>query len=315
MSLRGGLLALGAVGAVAAGLGVASRRIKRRYGRPPRRPPTAGRLPADAVDVAIVATNGATLRGWLLQAPSAQPGEARQRGAAALVVHGWGGSATDMLPVSKPLLDAGLHVLLLDTRCHGRSDDSDFVSMPAFAEDVRAALAWLRTQPQVDPTRIVLVGHSVGAGACLFVAVGDPAIAAVVSLASMADPEAFMSRRLRRWLPGPLTTLAMRYVEHAIGHRFAEFSPVHTIGRVRAPVLLLHGERDTTVPLSDAYRLQAQAPSRSTLVVMPDADHSSVEALDGARPAVLSFLRDAGVIGAARSTGGAALRDNGDPGG
>ena len=295
MTLRGGLLAVGAVGA---GLGVVSRRIKRRYGCPPRRPPAVHPAPAHAVDVAIVTANGATLRGWLRRAPTVLPGEDRQRGAAALVVHGWGGSATDMLPVSEPLLAAGLHVLLLDTRCHGRSDDADLTSMPTFAEDVRAALAWLRTQPHVDPTRIVLVGHSVGAGACLFVAAGDPAIAAVVSLASMADPEEFMSRRLRRWLPGPLTTLAMRYVEHAIGHRFAEFSPVHTIGRVRAPVLLLHGGRDTTVPLSDAYRLHTQAPDRSTLVVMPDADHGSLEALDGARAAVLSFLRDVGVIGA-----------------
>lgn len=40
-----------------------------------------------------------------------------------------------------------------------------------------------------------------------------------------------------------------------IGHRFAEFSPISTIGRVNAPILLLHGRQDTTVPISDAPRL------------------------------------------------------------
>jgi alpha-beta hydrolase superfamily lysophospholipase len=238
------------------------------------------------------------LRGWLIEAMP-QPGATGPRGAA-LIVHGWGGSAADMLPVAEPLLDAGLHVLLLDTRCHGRSDDAGFSSMPTFADDIRDALVWLRRLPQVDPTRIVLVGHSVGAGACLFVAADDPRIAAVVTLASMADPHEFMTDRMRGRLPGPLTALALRYVERVIGHRFAEFSPIHTIGRVRAPILLLHGGRDTTVSISDAHRLHAQAPDHSTLVVLPEADHNSVEELSGARPALLGFLHDAGVLSAPR---------------
>lgn len=166
-------------------------------------------MPADAIDVVIATPNGSTLRGWLRETPASGPC------GVALVVHGWGGSAADMFPLSEPLLEDGLHVLLLDTRGHGRSDDAALTSMPAFAEDIRAALTWLRAQPQVDPARIVLVGHSVGAGACLFVAAQDRGIAAVVSLASMADPRAFMSNMLRGRLPAPLTNLgvALRRVD------------------------------------------------------------------------------------------------------
>ena len=216
------------------------------------------------------------------------------------VMHGWGGSAADMMPASEPLLAAGLDVLPLDARGHGRSDDAHVVSMTSIAEDVRAALAWLRAQPQVDPARIVLVGHSVGAGARLFVAADDSAVAAVVSLASMADPEAFMTDGLHHRLPGSLTTLALRYVEYAIGYRFTEFAPVYTIGRVHAPVLLLHGQRDPTVPLSDAYQVHALAPplpplQNSTLVVLPDAGHNGFEALDGATKVVIEFLHEVGV--------------------
>ena len=242
--------------------------------------------------------DGATLRGWLRPPLWLQPDETPPSGPAALVVHGWGGSAFDMLPVSEPLRDAGLQVLLLDTRGHGRSDDAAVSSMPAFADDIRDALSWLRNLPQVDPSRIVLVGHSVGAGACLWVAATDPTIAAVVSLASMADPHAFMSKHLRRRLPGVLTAVVLRYIEHTIGHRFTEFAPIHTIGRTRAPILLLHGQRDTTVPVSDAHHLHARAPDRSTLVVLPESDHNSVEALQGAKPALLDFLREAGLVAA-----------------
>ena len=300
MSRRGLLLVVGVTAALGTGLKVASRQFRRRYGRPLRRPLPATPVPSDAVDVTIVAADGATLRGWLRHAPAASPDGTQQAGPAAVVVHGWGGSARDMLPLSEPLLADGLHVLLLDARGHGRSGEADLVSMPAIAEDVSAALAWLRARPEVDPSRIVLVGHSVGAGACLFVAAGDPKIAAVVSLASMADPREFMSDRLRHRLPGPLTALALRYVEHAVGHRFTEFAPVHTISRFHAPVLLLHGERDTTVPVSDAHRLHARAPEHSTLVILRNADHNSVEALDGEQQTVQDFLRRAGVTPAAR---------------
>lgn len=297
MGAKAGLCTAFVAGAAGVGLGVAGRQVKQRFGCPPRRAPGTGSVPTDAVDVAIRSADGATIRGWWRRPPAARHGGARWSGAAALVVHGWGGSATDMLPVSEPLLGAGLSVLVLDTRCHGRSDDAALTSMPAFAEDIRSALAWLRGQPEVDQARVVLVGHSVGAGACLFVAAGDRGVAAVVSLASMADPETFMSRRLRRVLPSWLASLALRYVEHTIGHRFAEFSPVHTIGRVRAPVLLLHGDRDATVPVTDAFRLHAEAPGHSRLVVLPDADHNDLEALDGATPALLDFLRDNGLVG------------------
>lgn len=303
MNRIGGIrVAAGLLGVVGVGvaLGSASRRIQRHYGQPPRRDADGSEsAPADASDIALTPPSGLVLRGWLRAAHPLTLGEPRRRTATALVVHGWGGSATDMLPVSDLLHDAGLHVLLLDTLCHGRSDLADFASMPTFADDLRTALTWLRTQPHVDPARIVLVGHSVGAGACLFVAADDPKVAAVVAMASMADPQEFMSFRLRPQLPGLLSVLALRYIEHTIGHRFTEFAPVNTIGRIRKPVLLLHGERDTTVPLADAYRLHSCDRRHSTLVVLPNADHNGVDALGAARPALLDFLRDADLVSAA----------------
>ena len=264
--------------------------LRRRYGRPPRRP--VALPPPGALDVALPGARGETLRGWLLR--NAADAE-RAPGPAAVVMHGWGASAADMLPVAQPLLDAGLHVLLLDAGGHGRSDDVEFSSMPAFADDVTIGLNWLRARPEVDPTRIVLVGHSVGAGACLLAASRDPSIAAVTCLASMAHPREFMSRALRARLPGPLVRVALRVVERSIGHRFDSFAPINTIRQVRVPVLLLHGARDTTVPVADAYALREHAPPDSSLLVVDDADHTSVEALDHLAPALREFLQKAGI--------------------
>jgi pimeloyl-ACP methyl ester carboxylesterase len=276
-----GVTAILCVGAI-----VADQTVRRRFGRPPRREVTGS--PTGADDVQIDAVNGSTLRGWWFE--STDPGPA------ALVIHGWGGQAGDMLPVADVMRRLGLNVLLLDARGHGRSADIPVASMPSFADDVRSGLGWMRSTPGVDPARIVLVGHSVGAGACLYVASGDPEVAGVVSLASMADPSALMAGMIGHYLPAPLTRLALRYVEHVIGHRYTQFAPVHTIGRISAPVLLLHGAQDTTVPVADAHRLHALAPEHSDLLVVTDADHFSIEGLETAEPQLSHFLNRAGVL-------------------
>ncbi len=288
-----GLAARAAVGATvlaAAALG-GTRLLRRRYGRPPRRPRSDQPPAPGAVDLALTAANGRTLRGWFIAEPGAEGARP-----AALVMHGWGSSAADMAPHAGPLLAAGMQVLLLDARCHGRSDDDGFVSMPRFAEDVDSGLTWLRQRDDVDEARLVLVGHSVGAGACLLVASRDSQVAAVVSIASMAHPEVFMARTLGRHLPGPSTTLALRWVERTIGHRFETFAPVRTIGRVRAPVLLVHGDRDTIVPVADAYELHAQAPARTQLLIVKGADHTSIGAfIEELTPSLHQFLQAAGI--------------------
>lgn len=276
---------------MAAGVLFGTRRLRRRYGRPPRRPPSDRPPTLGAEDVALPAPNGGTLRGWFVAARAADGARP-----VALVVHGWGGSAADMTPLVDPLRSAGMHVLLLDARCHGRSDDDEVASMPTFAEDVAVGLTWLRARDDVDPSRVVLVGHSVGAGACLLVASRDNGVAGVVSIASMAHPGAFMARVIGKRLPGPLTTLALRYVERTIGQRFETFAPVHTIGRFQAPVLLVHGDRDTTVPVADAYELRSQAPGRTRLVVVEGAGHASIGGfIEEIVPDLHEFLRAAGV--------------------
>jgi len=271
--------------------------LRRRYGRPPRREIPPACPPPDAVAVALPGVNGRTLRGWFLSA-----GLAERRLPTALVMHGWGASASDMIPVALRLNAAAVHVLLLDARGHGRSDDDEFTSMPRFGEDIRAGLMWLRRHPHVDVRRITLVGHSVGAGACLLVASTDRDLAAVISIASMANPKATMARMLRPQLPRPLTAVALRVVEHAIGQRFETFAPIETIGRIRTPVLILHGGRDSTVPVEDAYALQARAGPRARLHVVTQADHTSVDALPEVTSVLLRFLHDAGVINKATVT-------------
>lgn len=248
---------------------------------------TPADLDLEAEDVTLTAVDGARLRGWYL--PAATTGGPH---AAVLVLHGWGSAAEDLLPAAPAMHRDGLALLFVDARGHGRSEATDFMSMPRFAEDAEVALAWLRQRSDVDADRVALLGHSVGAGAVLMVAAEDPGIAAVVSIASMAHPAELIGRSFRRYrAPGALVDAALRTMEEAIGRTFDDFAPLHTIARVEAPVFVLHGLQDTTVPLDDARRLVAAADD-AVLRFVPQADHRSLDGFLPVLPDLVAFLHE-----------------------
>ena len=214
--------------------------------------------------VHLPAANEKQLFAWFIPAAPGAP--------ALVVMHGWGGNAEMMLPLAAPLHAAGYSLLLVDARCHGRSDGDTFASLPRFAEDIESALAWLREQQGVDPAALGVIGHSVGAGAALLVAARQPELRAVVSLAAFAHPAAMM----RRWLATlhipywPLGAYILAYVQRVIGFRFAAIAPVNTIARVACPVLLVHGLEDDTVPVAEAREIHAaRAGDAVELLLIP----------------------------------------------
>lgn len=278
---------LPALVATSAGLGIGAARllrlaVVRRFGAPAERRGTRRCSGTDVEDVRFDGPAGSTLRGLVLRTTGAS--------GTAVVVHGWGGSASDLLPIGRVLADLGLDVLLVDARGHGRSDPAEVTSMPHFAQDVHAAVRWWRASGDLCQDRLLLVGHSVGAGACLLVARDEPLVGGVVLLASMAHPRRTMHRLLvDAGTPRPLTRPALRAVEHLIGWRFDEFAPVRVLPVVDVPVLIVHGDRDVTVPVGDARQLAAVAPD-GELVVLPGAGHNDIDALPAVRAGLLRLL-------------------------
>ena len=251
-------------------------------------------LAADRVsEVRIPGPRGRALSAWLVMPPSGTTNGADSPVPAVLAMHGWGGNAAMMGPVVPPLHAAGFAVLLIDARCHGRSDGEAFTSMPRFAEDIAAGLAWLRQQPGIAPDRLALLGHSVGAAAALLHASRHDDVRAVVSLSAFAHPAEVMRRFMAgKRVPYPvLGWYVMRRVQRVIGSSFDDIAPVNTIRRVRCPVLLVHGRHDSTVPFDDASRLRAAHPGARLLSVA--GDHDLRQALVPHTHSLVGFLSQA----------------------
>lgn len=248
--------------------------------------------PADlgmgAREARIRTVNGKRLFAWLIPSPNGGAAPAL------LVMHGWGANASVMLPAVRPLYEAGYTLLMIDARCHGRSDDDDFASMPRFAEDIECALDWLEDQPEADRDRIVIVGHSVGAGAALLVTSRRPGIRAVISVSAFAHPREVMRRLLaQKRLPYlPIGWYALHKVQSLIGFRFDDIAPETTIKLGTCPVLLAHGRNDATIPFSDAERLlkAGVGAGRRVQLLATDGGHEADIDLLRERDSLLQFL-------------------------
>lgn len=244
--------------------------------------------------VRIPTQNGKRLSGWMIPADGAAT---VQPAPAVIVLHGWGANASAMLPLAVPLQAAGLTVLLVEARCHGRSDGDSFASLPRFAEDLDAAIEWLRKVPAVDAERISVIGHSVGAGAALLAASRRDDLQAVVSIAAFAHPAGAMRRWLARHrLLRLFSWYILRYVQRVIGHRFDDIAPVNTIGRVRCPVLLVHGQGDTTVPVEEAHQVHASRGEAAVELLIVEGSHEAFDDPGSEMARIAAFLARANAL-------------------
>ena len=90
--------------------------------------------------------------------------------------------------IRQRMLESGIAALQYDKRGLGSSTGTFEDTIPIMERDVAAAVAFLRTRPDVDPRRIALLGLSQGAVAAPAVASRDPTIAAVVALSGPVGP-------------------------------------------------------------------------------------------------------------------------------
>lgn len=112
-----------------------------------------------------------------------------------LVAHGFAGSKQLMLGYAHVLAHAGYAVLLWDFGGHGANASPLEGSLQ---HDLDVALAALLEQPEVDPARLALLGHSMGSGAVMSAGIhnGDRFAATVAISPTGAQVTHFVPRNL-----------------------------------------------------------------------------------------------------------------------
>jgi uncharacterized protein len=230
-------------------------------------PPVAVALPGSE-EVIFTTADGHRLAGWFLPAGGDSP-------ATVIVFNGNAGNRANRAPLAQALTREGLSVLLFDYRGYGGNPGSP--SENGLLADARAARAYLASRPDVDASRIIYYGESLGTGVAVALAAesasGGPAGLILRSpFTSMVDVG-----RLHYWfLP----------IDLLLWDRYP--SDTH-IGRVPFPLIVIAGEKDELVPPGMSRRLYDAAPGPKQFVLVPGADHDDPRL--GSGPEVLDALR------------------------
>ena len=112
-----------------------------------------------------------------------RPADATEKVPCVVMGHGFGGTQDRLFGSAERFAGAGLATLTFDYRFFGESggDPRQVIDVEKQRADWRAAISWVRSRPEIDPDRVALWGSSLGGTHTVFVAAGDPRIAAVVA--------------------------------------------------------------------------------------------------------------------------------------
>jgi pimeloyl-ACP methyl ester carboxylesterase len=216
------------------------------------------RTPADVglefVDIWIPAADGSTIAAWWLPQRSATGTKAT----AVLYLHGNDGNLARELHRLQALHGLGLPILAIDYRGYGRSG-GPFPSEAQVYDDAVAAWSHLVRAKRIEPEKVIVYGHSLGAAVAVELALRrGPACGVVLESAftSMAD----LARAEYPWIP----------VDLLLNQRF---DVLRNIDRVQAPVLLVHGSADREVRPRMSERLYDAAHAPKRLLLVAGAGH------------------------------------------
>ncbi|MEE8413962.1 MAG: alpha/beta fold hydrolase [Dehalococcoidales bacterium] len=168
----------------------------------------------------------------------------------------------------------GFAVFIFSFRGSGTSEGN--LDMPGWSRDLKAAIDYLYDLPGLDKSRLSLLGFSGGAAVSVYVAAEDTRVSSVVACACPAefgfgDPLPLIEhyRSIGAIRDKGFPASAGEWLD---GFRLV--SPVkHVAGIAPRPLLLVHGSRDETVKVSQAYELYIKAGEPRQVIIIDGAGH------------------------------------------
>lgn len=168
----------------------------------------------------------------------------------------------------------GVSVLLPEFRGYGRSAGDP--SQRAIGEDFARFYDIVIQRPEVDPSRVILHGRSIGGGVAAQLAADRPSAALILQ----SSPSSIKRIAARFLIPG-----------------FLVRDPFDSIAVLRAyedPVLIMHGKIDTIIAPKHAHKLDAAA--KNSTLIFYDVDHNTLPPSGPYWADIEQFLKDIEVL-------------------
>jgi len=216
---------------------------------------------AGGIPVQFTTEDGEMVPGWF---------KAGTEPAAVVLLHGLGGSRSQLSGIARHLNRQGWGILLIDQSGHGEHSREYTTFGRAESYDALAAVEWLRNRDGIDPDRIGLLGASMGAATTIYAASKDPRIACAVADSSFSEFEAqayhdITTNRVSISVPRTLQPSLIKVFQtlsvSVIGEWASWPDPVDVVGDIKSPLFLIHGECDERIDPSSMDDLLRAARS------------------------------------------------------
>lgn len=212
-------------------------------------PGTAGLPGAEALRIGTA--DGERIVAWYVPPRKTQP--------LLLFFHGNAGCLADLAPRLRRLVEGGTGLLAIDYRGFGGSTGRPTES--GLHQDADAAYGAAIARG-VEPGRIMVLGESLGTGVAVALAARKP-VAGLVLVAPFTSAMAVAALRY------PL--LPVRLLMHD------RFRSDLLIGKVHAPLLVVHGTADDSIPIAMGRTLYSLAPGPKTFIAVEGGGHQVLE--------------------------------------
>jgi len=234
-------------------------------------------LPYRHEEFTLATAEGIPLSCWLLH-PLREP-----RGTV-LYLHGVSESKISGLPMADLLCGAGFLVMLYDARRHGDSGGR-FCTYGFYEKhDAGTIISYLKSRADLRLGRIGLFGTSMGAAVALQVAATDPRVAAVVAESGFDRLRSVFDDYQRRMIKLPfhyLRNIVIMRSEQLAHFKASAVSPADSVGRIRIPLLLMHGTADPLIRPSYSHQVFERANEPKELWMIQGATHSNTFQVGG----------------------------------
>ena len=143
-------------------------------------------------------------------------------------------------------------------------------------DDLEDGVDWAVREGFVDARRVCVFGASYGGYVALWAPIRHPErYRCAASFAGISDLSAMVRYDARRFTATRYARERRRQLRGGEENDLGAVSPLRQIGRISVPLLVAHGERDTTVPTSQSRSLVRALAGRNILesVFYPEAGH------------------------------------------